>query len=169
MHINTVPDIIVLNGHAANLFFGQNRYFWQLDVTQSLILSSVQVGAQLTMSPQTSGNWITTAVNVEDDFLQETNALGPVVIKQTIGGTVRIRSGDTMLIGGMQLSSKEYQHGRVLPLWWPAGDILSQHNHSEIRNEVWVLVQAETTTAPVTRPIPALGTTDEQPVLRGQR
>ncbi len=97
------------------------------------------------------------------------NALGPIIMKQTISGTVRVRSGDAMLIGGMLLTSKDDQHGRVLPTWWPAGDILSQHQYSDSRTEVWVLVQVEATTAMATHPIPAIGTHAVSPDLRERR
>jgi len=145
VRLESIPEVTVINGNLANLFVGQDVYYWQLvgSGTQTLDLSMVSVGCKLSIKPKTSGEWITTSLTLEDNFLCETNALGPVMAKQTVNSTLRLRSGDTLLIGGLQLRNADRQHGRVLPQWVPGGDALSRHLASDAQNEVWVLLQAE--------------------------
>lgn len=150
MRIETTPEIAVTNGDFASLFVGKDIYYWQLAGT-TLQLSSVKVGSRLDIQPRTSGEWITTYVRVDDNYLREINALGPMIIKQSINSTIRMRSGDSLLIGGLQITNQDRQHGRVLPSWMPGGELFSRQAANETMNEVWVLVQAEASQALATR------------------
>ncbi len=105
VRITSVPEIVVRNGHTANLFSGQDMYFWKLSgyPTQTLNLASMQVGSHLTIRPRTAGEWITTYIEMENNYLSASNTLGTVIIlKESMNSTLRLHSGEAILFTGMQ-------------------------------------------------------------------
>ncbi|MHB9132847.1 MAG: type II secretion system protein GspD [Armatimonadota bacterium] len=150
VRIHTEPAIQVLNGKRATLFVGQDIYYWQIRSWGEARLASTRVGSRLTVQPQTAGEWITLFTRIEDNALQETNSLGPLILQRNVQTTMRIRSGDTLIIGGLQLASQDKQRGKAgfVPLW-PAGDLLGRHFANTTLREVFVLLRAQTSREPI--------------------
>jgi len=137
MTITSVPMIQVANGQYANLFIGNTIYFWRMP---DVVLNSVDAGTRLRVTPLTSGEWITVDYLVEDRFLRERNNLGPLVLKRTLNGTIRIHNGDTLLVGGLQMDTAELQRGKLLSPSWP---FTVAKNTRRTQQQVWVLLKAD--------------------------
>lgn len=142
MMVKSVPVIQAENGQYANLFVGKNIYYWR--IFPDLALSKVEAGTYLRMTPRTSGEWITLDYKAEDKFLREQNSLGPLILRSTVTGVIRIRSGDTIVVGGMHLNTRDENNGRLT----------SRHGkiarHADMqKQEFWVLLQATAAANPV--------------------
>jgi|GEM_PF-2067193 len=143
MTIKSVPMIQVANGQYANLFIGNTIYYWTLP---DIRLQAIDAGTQLRVTPLTSGEWITVDYRAEDRFLRERNDFGPLILKRTLEGTVRIRSGDTLLVGGLQMDTDELQRGKLLSPAWPFS---VSKRARRVRQQVWVLLKAEAMLNPI--------------------
>ncbi|MHB0937232.1 MAG: secretin N-terminal domain-containing protein [Armatimonadota bacterium] len=156
MTVKAVPTVQVANGQYANLFIGNTIYYWTMPDAK---LNSVDAGTRLRVTPLTSGEWITVSYRAEDRFLRERNDLGPLIMKRTFDGTIRIRTGDTLLVGGLQMDTSELRRGKLLSSKWP---FTVSANARRIRQQVWVLLKAEAVLNPIS-PTPPAG---ETPALR---
>ena len=137
MTTQAMPMLQVANGQYANLFIGNTIYYWTLP---DVDLDAIDAGTRLRVTPRTSGEWITINYRAEDRFLREQNDLGPLVIKRTLDGTVRIRSGDTILVGGLHLDTDEVRRGKLLSAKWPFTVSASARRTCQ---HTWVLLKAE--------------------------
>ena len=137
LHMEALPVVQVKNGQQARLFVGEKIYW-----VQESGLASVEAGAELEIEPLTAGDWITASVKVNSSFLGETNDLGPLVLRRSAEGTVRLRSGDTVIIGGLRLSqaTKDRRKTGVVP---------TGRSDVEQEQEVCVLLQARASLAPL--------------------
>jgi len=137
LQMEALPVVQVKNGEQARLFVGEKIYW-----VRETGLASVEAGAELEIEPLTSGDWITAGVKVNSSFLGETNDLGPLILRRVAEGTVCLRSGDTIIIGGLRLieSSKERRK---------TARLLAGRYDYEGEQEVWVIVQARASMAPL--------------------
>jgi len=137
LHMEALPVVQVKNGHQARLFVGEKIY-WVRDTG----LDSVEAGSELEIEPLTAGDWITASIKINSSFLGETNDLGPLILRRAAEGTVCLRSGDTIIIGGLRLieSSKEQRKTAML--------VTGRYDY-EGEQEVWVIVQARASLAPL--------------------
>jgi len=157
MTVQAMPMIQVANGKYANLFIGNTIYYWTEPDAQ---LNSVDAGTRLRVTPLTSGEWITVDYRAEDRYLRERNDLGPLVMKRTLTGTIRIHTGDTLLVGGLQMDTSELRRGKLLSPKWPFTVAV---NSRRIRQQVWVLLKAEAMLNPIGLPDTRAS---EKPALR---
>ncbi|HEY3376008.1 MAG TPA: hypothetical protein VGL77_00815 [Armatimonadota bacterium] len=150
MRVEAVPVVQVLNGGYANLFVGQSIYYWRLTdaADQDIVLSSIESGTQLQVTPRTSGEWITVDVKVQNSFLRETNALGPLILRRSVEGTERLRSGDTIIIGGLHLTTSEGRQDKTLAHPAPLGPLARGSSRAISEQSVWVLLQAQAILTP---------------------
>lgn len=93
-------------------------------------LDNTEFGIRLRMTPLTSSEWITMDYKAENRFLSETNALGPLVLRHTVTGTIRMRSGETIIVGGLTMDSEEKSNSAA------------SRRSNRKQQEVWVLLQA---------------------------
>jgi hypothetical protein len=143
MTIKSMPTVQVANGQYANLFIGNTIYYWRLPDVR---LDAIDAGTRLRVTPLTSGEWITVDYRAEDRFLRERNNLGPLVLKRTLNGTIRIRSGDTLLVGGLQMDTSELRRGKLLSPGWP---FTVSKSSRRVRQQVWVLLKADAVLNPI--------------------
>ena len=143
MTVTAMPMIQVANGQYANLFVGNTIYYWTLPDAE---LNAVDAGTRLRVTPLTSGEWITVDYRAEDRFLREQNDLGPLILKRTLTGTIRIHTGDTLLVGGLRMDMNELRRGKLLSLKWP---FTVSATARRTRQEVWVLLKAEAVLNPI--------------------
>lgn len=140
MRVETVPELQVASGSSASLFVGQKAYYWRIKNEswgQNLTLSSIEAGTRLDVSPRTSGEWITTSLHIENAFFRNAT-LGPLVLRQSTDSTVRVRSGDTILIGGLRLAARTREKGAPL-----LGSLFTRRANNDAQQEVWILLQAQ--------------------------
>ncbi len=145
LHIKALPVVQVKNGQQARLFVGEKIYYWKLSrsyLAQAMELSSVEAGSELTIEPLTAGDWITASVKVNSNFLGEISELGPLVFRRAAEGTVRLRSGDTIIIGGLRLVERSKERRKTAML------LEGRYSYEE-EQEVWVLLQARASLAPL--------------------
>lgn len=143
MNVQAMPMIQVANGKYANLFIGNTIYYWTEPDAQ---LNSVDAGTRLRVTPLTSGEWITVSYRAEDRYLRERNDLGPLIMKRTLDGTIRIHTGDTLLVGGLQMDTSELRRGKLLSPKWP---FTVSAGARRTRQQVWVLLKADAVMNPI--------------------
>jgi type II secretory pathway component GspD/PulD (secretin) len=140
--IRARPKATVLNGETAHLFVGQEKLVQvtYLDYFSGLYtgkILQVELGVKLDVTPWTGGGGLITAqVSPEVSNIAET-ARGtgePTVAIRRARTTVRVRDGDTLVIGGLSLD----QTGRTRIGLPPLGGILQGRRNSTGRSElVW--------------------------------
>ncbi len=135
LHMKALPVVQVKNGQQARLFVGEKIYW-----VQQSGLASMEAGAELEIEPLTAGDWITASVKVNSSFLGETNDLGPLVFRRAAEGMVRLRSGDTIIIGGLRLVERSKERRKTAML------LEGRYSYEE-EQEVWVLLQARASLA----------------------
>lgn len=150
MRVSAVPAIQVTSGNAATLFVGQTIFYWKLNSSGTLKLASVDAGTRLEIRPITSGDWVTIAIDVQNNFLREQNRLGPLIWRNSFTGTLRLRSGEIVLFGGLRLAQDETAKRRP-----PVRAIAGRARETQYR-EIYVLLQAETARTPlhIDAPVP---------------
>jgi type II secretory pathway component GspD/PulD (secretin) len=148
MRIEAAPVVQVANSNWASLFFGQRIYYWKINDngwSQETVLDSVEAGTRLEITPQTGGEWVTLDVYIENNFLREQNTLGPLVLNRSLYSTMRVRSGETIIIGGLRLDMDERQEQHVPS---NAGAALGAEHVSNTQ-DFWVLLQPIVSKTPV--------------------
>jgi type II secretory pathway component GspD/PulD (secretin) len=142
------PQMVVVNGADANLFIGSQRFILtqtnQSGQTQNRI-QPVDVGVKLYVKPLTGGNGeITTRIAPEVSNITELD-LGtglPVLSTRRSDTTVRVKSGETIAIGGLTLDQEQTRRGKIpffgdLPL---LGTLFRSRKKTTVRTELVVFV-----------------------------
>ena len=143
--VEVQPDVTVTNGRPARLFVGNQQFYGYLAERwwgNELVMNRVDVGAAITASPWTGdGDHITVGFEIKADSIVSKDVQGiPLVARQTATGNLRIRSGDTLVFGGLHLSSQDEQKSVIRPLkdaFFP-GDLCSDTAVSNDSLEVLV-------------------------------
>jgi type II secretory pathway component GspD/PulD (secretin) len=152
------PQMAVVNGKTANLFIGAQRFiltqFNQFGQTQQRI-QPVDVGVKLAVTPLTGGNGeITTTLAPEVSNITEQDPQTglPVLSTRNAATTVRVRDGETIVIGGLALD-QELIVQRKMPLLGDLpliGQLFRSRTRSTTRTDLVVFVTPHIlpTTAP---------------------
>ncbi|HEX8552580.1 MAG TPA: hypothetical protein VF681_13615 [Abditibacteriaceae bacterium] len=142
------PQMAVVNGQTANIFIGAQRFiltqFNQSGQTQTRI-QPVDVGVKLRVTPLTGGNGeITTRIAPEVSNITELDLQTglPVLSTRRADTTVRVRDGETVIIGGLSLNQEQRTRGRTpllgkLPL---VGGLFRTRKDNIVRTELVIFV-----------------------------
>ena len=142
------PQMAVVNGRAANIFIGAQRFvltqFNSFGQTQTRI-QPVDVGVKLAITPLTGGNGeITTRITPEVSNITEVDLQTglPVLSSRKADTTVRIKDGETIAIGGLTLN-QEQTVSRKIPLLGDIpllGNVFRSRKKNMVRTELVVFV-----------------------------
>ena len=142
------PQMVVVNGETANLFIGSQRFiltqFNQSGQTQNRI-QPVDVGVKLSVTPLTGGNGeITARVAPEVSNITELDLQTglPVLSTRRSDTTVRVKDGETIVIGGLTLDQEQTTKGKIplfgdLPL---IGGLFRSRKKTTVKTELVVFV-----------------------------
>jgi type II secretory pathway component GspD/PulD (secretin) len=146
------PEVSVLSGREARIFLGKRvfytytmgyeDYFWSE-------LAQLDVGVTLKATPWTGdGVQITVPYEVSADEIMSRDSKGLLTIgRQRAQGSLRVRSGETIIFSGLRLH--EVSRQRQSPLGaGPAGDLTGARWATGSDHEVLVCLSAETIPAP---------------------
>lgn len=119
--IHATPRVATLDGEPAEIFLGRDRYFSittsnSEGTTTSVRLESITTGISLKFTPRISE---TGEINVKiepevSDAMEGASGL-PIVNRRKVATTVRVKDGETIVIGGLNLKS-EYEAKTKVPL-----------------------------------------------------
>jgi type II secretory pathway component GspD/PulD (secretin) len=124
--IRSTPRMAVINGQKAEIFVGATRFmrveYSEYSGTKLEKIQSVDVGTHITISPWTGGNGeITTSISPEvSNVIELDRATGlPTLSSRRASTTVRVKDGETIVIGGLT-QQQDYYTKRSIPI---LGDI----------------------------------------------
>ncbi|MBI3944859.1 MAG: hypothetical protein HY321_02995 [Armatimonadetes bacterium] len=149
LRVRAEPRATVLNGQTASLFVGRERYVQAYRRSWRGLegeVRSVPVGVTLDVTPWTGGEEITLSVKPAITTIDEIDPATrlPVVGVRSTAATVRIRSGDTLLVSGLGLSQADVG-ARKLPLLGDlpvVGALFRSRRGSRSRSDLAVFVTA---------------------------
>ena len=161
------PQMVVINGQTANIFIGSQRFiltqFNQSGQTQNRI-QPVDVGVKLSVTPLTGGNGeITARVAPEVSNITELDLQTglPVLSTRRSDTTVRVKDGETIVIGGLTLDQEQVTKGKIpffgdLPL---LGGLFQSRKKTTVKTELVVFVTPHilTDAGAVSAPAPGPG------------
>jgi type II secretory pathway component GspD/PulD (secretin) len=142
------PQMAVVNGKSANIFIGAQRFiqtqynsFGQTQVR----IQPVDVGVKLAVTPLTGGNGeVTTTIAPEVSNITEQDPLTglPVLSTRNANTTVRVRDGETIVIGGLTLDQAQVINRKVpllgdIPI---LGTLFRSQSKSNVKTELVVFV-----------------------------
>lgn len=164
IHTEVQPSVTVCSGEQAEVFLGKRHLFQFLTSgeDQEVVLESTDVGSRISAEPWTGdGGTITVPLRVQANTLLSIDAKGlPLVATREVKGTVRIESGDTIVLAGLAMDTAERQRRRAGPREVPiVGDIGRAKRRDRAQNSVLVLLSASVASRanrsnePVQRPI----------------
>ena len=142
------PQMAVVNGRDADIFIGAQRFiltqFNQYGQTQTRI-QPVDVGVKLSITPLTGGNGeITTRIAPEVSNITELDLQTglPVLSTRRADTTVRVKDGETIVIGGLTLNQEQVTK-RKIPFFGDIpilGNLFRSFTKSTVKTELVVLV-----------------------------
>jgi len=121
--VTVQPEMIVYPGSRGLIFVGERQYYQFVQQTwwgeENVTLESADAGVRLDCRPRPTGSGlIESRIQVEVSTLRRVTGGPPVIDTRSAFGTLLVRGGDTMVIGGgLVLSQGEAQ--RQAP--WPPG------------------------------------------------
>ncbi len=120
--VRSNPRMAALNGREADLFIGAQRFIRVLvnigGSIQQEQIRAVDVGVRLEITPWTgSGDEITAFVEIEVSNIRDLDPVSglPVLSTRSVRTTIRLRDGETLMIGGLTEKSK-FTTVRKIPL-----------------------------------------------------
>jgi type IV pilus assembly protein PilQ len=117
--IRANPRLAVLNGQNASLFIGDQRYIQVQYIAYGGTQTSIQgvdVGTRLSVTPWTGGNGeITTRIQPEVSNISQLdlNTGLPVLSDRKADTTVRVKDGESIVIGGLVQRQSYVTHGKI--------------------------------------------------------
>ena len=151
------PQMAVVNGKSANIFIGAQRFiqtqYNNYGQTQTRI-QPVDVGVKLAVTPLTGGNGeVTTTIAPEVSNITEQDPLTglPVLSTRNANTTVRVRDGETIIIGGLTLNQEQITN-RKTPFFGDIpflGNLFRSQAKSQVQTELVIFVTPHITTATV--------------------
>lgn len=115
------PRMAVLNGEDAHIFIGQTRFI-KVSITTfggtSEEVRGVNVGVDLSVNPLTGGNnEITCRINPKVSNITEIDPVSglPVLSTREVSTSIRVRDGETIIIGGLVHHQTSVTH-RKMPI-----------------------------------------------------
>jgi type IV pilus assembly protein PilQ len=146
--IRANPRMAAVNGQDANLFIGRTRFI-RVELGSGGYkqerIQGVDVGVKLTMRSWTGGNGeITVTVTPETSNITELDRdTGlPVLATRRAETTVRVKDGETIVIGGLT-QRQEYESKSKVPLLGDiplVGEAFKRKNSSKIESELVIFV-----------------------------
>ncbi len=148
------PSVTVRSGEQAEVFVGKRHYFQALTSgsDQEVYLEATEVGSSVAAEPWTAdGETITLPLRAQANTVLSVDAEGrPMVATREVRGTVRIRSGDTIVLGGLGIDTlsrtRQRAGAKELPI---VGDIGRAKGRRGERTRVLVLLSASAAYRPM--------------------
>ena len=146
--INAAPRMAVINGHDASIFIGAQRFIRVKYTNYGQEIEQVQgidVGIKLTVTPWTGSNdEITTKITPEvSNILELDRQTGlPVLSSRKASTTVRVKSGETVVIGGLN-QSQDYITKRKVPILGDlplVGGLFQSRSKTKINSDLIILI-----------------------------
>ncbi len=149
--IRAAPRMAVMNGHLANVFIGVRRFITVEYVSYGQSVEKIQgvdVGVKLRVTPLTGGGGEIT-LNIDPESTEVSNISEvdpetglPVLRTRQAGTTVRLRDGETLMIGGLSQQQVEDRNTRIpllgdLPL---IGGLFRSRSRTVVNSELVVFV-----------------------------
>ncbi|HCD41256.1 MAG TPA: hypothetical protein DEQ54_01380 [Firmicutes bacterium] len=120
--IHATPRVATLDGEGAEIFLGRDRYFAISTTTSegtstTSRLESIRTGISLKFTPRISPDTGEIVVQIEpevSDAIEGATGL-PTVNRRKVATTVRVKDGETIVIGGLNLKS-QYESKTKVPV-----------------------------------------------------
>jgi type IV pilus assembly protein PilQ len=146
--VRSNPRMAAVNGQAADLFIGQTRFI-KVSINTSggkqEYIQGVDVGVKLQVRPWTGGNGeITVGIEPEvSNISEQERATGlPVISTRRAETTVRVKDGETVMIGGLT-QRQDYRTRAKVPLLGDIpilGSLFQSTKTSSVNSELVVFV-----------------------------
>jgi len=120
--IRAAPRMAVMNGHQANIFIGVRRFITVEYITYGQTTEKIQgvdVGVKLRVTPLTGGGGeITLEIDPDGTEVSNISELDPetglpVLSTRQTGTTVRVKDGETVMIGGLSQRQIEERSTKI--------------------------------------------------------
>lgn len=150
-NIRAAPRMVVINGHQANIFIGVRRFITVEYITFGQTTEKIQgvdVGVKLRVTPLTGGGGEIT-LKIEPDGTEVSNISEldpetglPVLSTRQTGTTVRVKDGETVMIGGLSQRQIEDRWTKIpvlgdLPL---IGKLFRSRTKTAVNSELVVFI-----------------------------
>ena len=149
--IRAAPRMAVMNGHQANIFIGVRRFITVEYITYGQTTTKIQgvdVGVKLRVTPLTGGSGeITLEIDPEGTEVSNISELDPetglpVLSTRQTGTTVRVKDGETVMIGGLSQRQIEDRSTKIpilgdLPL---IGGLFRSRAKTAVNSELVVFI-----------------------------
>lgn len=149
--VRAAPRMAVMNGHQANLFIGVRRFIRveYLNYGQTTEkIQGVDVGVKLKVTPLTGGGGeITLNIDPQGTEVSNVSELDvrtglPVLSTRQAGTTVRVKNGETVMLGGLSQRQSEDRRTKIpilgdLPL---VGTLFQSRATSEVTSDLVVFI-----------------------------
>lgn len=149
--IRAAPRMAVMNGHQANIFIGVRRFITVEYITYGQTTTKIQgvdVGVKLRVTPLTGGGGeITLEIDRDGTEVSNISELDPetglpVLSTRQTGTTVRVKDGETVMIGGLSQRQIEDRSTKIpvlgdLPL---IGGLFRSRAKTAVNSELVVFI-----------------------------
>ncbi len=149
--IRAAPRMAVINGHPANIFIGVRRFIKVEYIMYNQTIEKIQgvdVGVKLRVTPLTGGGGeITLTIDPESTEISNISELDPksglpVLSTRQTGTTVRVKDGETVMIGGLTQRQSEERTTKIpllgdLPL---IGSLFRSRSRSTVSSDLVVFI-----------------------------
>jgi type IV pilus assembly protein PilQ len=149
--IRAAPRMAVMNGHSADVFIGVRRFIIVEYITYGQPVEKIQgvdVGVKLRVTPLTGGGGEIT-LNIDPESTEVSNISEvdpetglPVLRTRQAGTTVRLKDGETLMIGGLSQQQVEDRRTKIpvlgdMPL---IGGLFRSRSRSVLNSELVIFV-----------------------------
>lgn len=149
--IRAAPRMAVINGHPANIFIGVRRFIKVEYIMYNQTIEKIQgvdVGVKLRVTPLTGGGGeITLTIDPDSTEISNISELDPksglpVLSTRQTGTTVRVKDGETVMIGGLTQRQTEERTTKIpllgdLPL---IGGLFRSRSRSTVSSDLAVFI-----------------------------
>lgn len=145
-HLLASPSITVLNNHEAKIIIGEKvpyREETQTPVGTTETTRFIDVGTSLSVTPRANDDdYVTMTIHPEVSSVSELLDDGPRITTREADTTVRVRDGETVVIGGLIKNENNGIRSRIpilgsLPV---IGFLFSNRNEDKIQTELAVFI-----------------------------
>ena len=143
------PRMAVVNGHSADIFIGAQRFIrveYSYDYGEKIQrIKAVDVGTKIAVTPWTGGNGeITTTISSDvSNIVELDRATGlPTLSSRRASTTVRVKDGETIVIGGLT-TRQDYNTERRVPILGDlpiVGQAFRSRNRTSTQTELAILI-----------------------------
>lgn len=140
------PSLLVLSGESAEMFAGQEKYIQFRRKLKDVkpTIDAVSAGVRLTVTPWSGEENVRTEVAAEVTNISEVDPATnlPTVDTRSVQGTVQVKSGETIVIGGLT-QKQEYITVRRIPILGHLpliGKLFSKRIARTTESEITVLI-----------------------------